>query len=121
MNPSETNATWQITHLPAPPARDYHDDPTTDRQLAWLADRMTAVESCLAQGTERMGTMQAELSANTDVTNEVRDILGAAKGFFRFCSAAGVVLKWVGGLAGAAMAIYTGWHMITHGGKPPGQ
>ena len=121
MNPSETNATWQITHLPAPPARDYHDDPTTDRQLAWLADRMTAVESCLAQGTERMGAMQTELTANTATTEEVRDILGAARGFFRFCSAAGTVLKWVGGISGAIAAIYTGWHMLTHGGSPPGK
>lgn len=117
---TDSGATWQITHLPAPPAREYHDDPATDRQLAWLADRVTAMESCLAQGTERMGAMQTELTTNTATTEEVRDILGAARGFFRFCSAAGVVLKWIGGLAGAAAAIYTGWHMIMHGGKPPG-
>lgn len=82
---------------------------------------MTAVESCLAQGTERMGAMQTELTANTTTTEEVRDILGAAKGFFRFCSAAGTVLKWVGGISGAIAAIYTGWYMLTHGGNPPGK
>lgn len=115
-DPSET----RVNILPAPPPRDYHPDPQTDRQMAWFADRLTAVEACLAQGTERMGAMQHELTANTATTEEVRDILGAAKGFFRFASAAGTVLKWVGGIAGAIAAIYTGWHMLMHGGKPPG-
>lgn len=113
-------AVWHLTHLPAPPARDFHPDPETNRQMKWFADRLTAVEACLAQGTESMIGMQTELTANTATTEEVRDILGAAKGFFRFCSAAGTVLKWVGGISGAIVAVYTGWHMLMHGGKPPG-
>lgn len=116
----EKPAVWHLTHLPPPPTRDFHPDPQTNLQMAWLADRMTAVEACLAQGTESMISMQTELSANTATTMEVRNILGAAKGFFKFCSAFGVLLKWVGGLAGAAAAIYTVGYMLTHGGKPPG-
>ena len=48
------------------------------------------------------------------------DLFGSRLDYRAYESAAGVVLKWVGGLAGAAAAIYTGWHMLTHGGKPPG-
>lgn len=111
---------WHLTVLPPPPERHFHPDPATDMQLKYLSDRVTAIEACLSQGTERMGAMQTELTANTATTTEVRDILGAARGFFKFCSSAGTVIKWVGGLAGAATAIYVALYTVLHGGQPPG-
>lgn len=114
-------APWHITHLPAPPAAQYHPDPATDRQMQYLADRMAAVEACLGEGTRRMDSMQKELSDNTAITTEVREILGTAKGAFRFFSAVGTVIKWLGGIATAVGTIYALIYMATHGGRMPGE
>lgn len=113
-------AIWHMTHLPAPPAPDLHHDPRTDQQLKYLADRLTAVEACLSVGTDRMDSMHAELAANTAVTQEVRGILTAAKGAFTVLGWLGLVIKWVGGIATAAIGIYTIIYMATHNGRLPG-
>lgn len=114
------NAHTGLAALRQPPADDLHADPVTARQMRYLADRITDMEMQLGAGSERMAAIERDLKANTETTMEVRDILGTAKGAFKFFGALGVVLKWLGGLAGAAVAIYTVVHMATHGGKPPG-
>ena len=120
MDEQHTPTVWHMTHLPAPPAPDLHPDPRTDMQLKYLADRLTAVEACLSVGTDRMVSINAELAANTAVTNDVRAILAAAKGAFTVLGWLGVVIKWVGGIATAVAAIYTIFYMATHNGRLPG-
>lgn len=102
------------------PGQDLNADPVTARQMRYLADRITDMESQLEAGAERMTAIERDLKTNTETTMEVRDILGAAKGAFKFFNGLGLVLKWLGGLAGAAVALYTLWHMVRNGGKPPG-
>ena len=104
-------------------------DAVLGAQAGGMADRAAqapntvATRFGLASGTKTFtATLILSLIGDRALSlkTPVRDILGAAKGFFRFASAAGTVLKWVGGIAGAIAAIYTGWHMLMHGGKPPG-
>lgn len=101
-------------------APELHPDPVTSRQMNYLADCITQLQAQVAEGADRMAAVERELRTNTETTLEVRDILGAAKGAFKFFNGLGLVLKWVGGLATAAVAVYTLWHMANHGGKPPG-
>lgn len=89
-------------------------------QQAEVAVAMRAVEECLRKGESRMGTMETELTTNSKVTVEVRDILSTAKGAFKFFGILGLVIKWVGGIAAACTSLYVLFYMATHGGKPPG-
>lgn len=82
-------------------------------------DRLAAIEARLAQGGDRMDTIEKQLEANTAVTIEVRDILDAIKGGFKFLGWLAIAAKWLGMLAGAAASIYALWYSITHGGRPP--
>jgi len=67
------------------------------------------VDARLARGDERMGAIETELRANTEITSQVRDLLEVARGGLRALGWLGVGAKWVAGLAGAAVAI---WHAI---------
>lgn len=120
MHPDTAHHELAALRRQADDPEDLHKDPITARQLKYLADRITDMEAQLGAGANRMTAMERDLKANTETTMEVRDILGAAKGAFRFFNLLGLGLKWLGGLAGAGVALYTVWHMVTHGGKPPG-
>lgn len=65
--------------------------------------------------TEHAG-IKKELAENTTVTTEVKDILTAARGAFKFFEVLGKVLKWLGIVAAAITAILGLSHMISHGG-----
>lgn len=69
---------------------------------------------------QRLDQLQADLQRNTAATEEVRDLLEAAKGAFRALNGIGIVVRWVGGIAGAGVAIWGAIYAITHGGRPPG-
>lgn len=83
---------------------------------AWMA----AIDERLANGDARMGKIEAELTRNTEATEEVRDLLAAAKGAFRVLGGIGAVARWVGGIAAAIVALWGLLYAITHGGRPPG-
>lgn len=81
---------------------------------------MRMIEGQLASGSERMARIEGKLDANTETTEQVRDLLDGAKAFFRFASGFGRFARWVGGVAGAAAAVWALAYAMTHGGKPPG-
>lgn len=81
--------------------------------------RLDAIENQLREGAQRMDGMQAELTKNTEVTTEVRDLLAAYKSGMRVLAGLGKVAVWVGKLAAAGAAISAFWYAITHGGQPP--
>ena len=58
----------------------------------------------------------AQVKASTD---EVYDILTAAKGAFRVLGWIGVAAKWIGIIAGAVTAAWILWYQIRHGGDLP--
>lgn len=94
-----------------------------DLQLEYLAKLIGNVEDRQTEAAGRMDTMQRELSTNTEVTTEVRELLAAAKSGLKVIGAIGTVGMWVlkavGALGAAAAAVYTIWHLIKNG-KPPG-
>ena len=81
---------------------------------------MQRIEAELAQQTAQLQRLQQDMQRNTEATEEVRDLLAAAKGAFRALNAIGIVVRWVGGIAGAGVAIWGAVYAITHGGRPPG-
>lgn len=82
-------------------------------------DRLAAIEASLRDGSVRMDSMQAELSANTAITVQVRDLLQALRGGLRVLGWLGVAAKWTGGIAAAATAVWALIHAALHSGRPP--
>lgn len=90
------------------------------RQIADVTVALQDLRACIQLGTTKMAAVEHELTENSSTTREVRDILGAAKGFFRLAGWVGNAVRWGGYIATAVVAIYGGWYVITHGGRPPG-
>lgn len=58
----------------------------------------------------RVGRLEAAVEENTELTRDIKDALGGLR-------VLGVVMKWVAGVVGGGIAIFSAW---THmgGGKP---
>ena len=96
--------------------------------------QITAITERLAAGSLRMGELSARLGENTaatiatstavqridSATVDIRELLETGKALFKFASGFGRFARWVGGLAGAAAAVWALIYAATHGGKPPG-
>lgn len=82
-------------------------------------DRLAAIEARLLEGSARMDRMQAELSANTAITVQVRDLLQTLRGGLRLLGWLGVAAKWIGGIAAAVTAVWALIHAAIHSGRPP--
>lgn len=91
-----------------------------EQRLDRGSERMARIEAELAQQTEQLKQLQQDMQRNTQATEEVRDLLSAAKGAFRALDGIGIVVRWIGGIAGACVAIWGAIYAITHGGRPPG-
>lgn len=81
-------------------------------------DRIAAIEAQLVDGSKRMDRMQEELTSNTEVTREIRDILAMGRTGLKVLGGLGTFAKWLGGIAGACAAIWSFFYMLTHGGPP---
>ena len=79
---------------------------------------MRDVKDCLRKGDSRMGAMESELTNNSKVTVEVRDILSAAKGAFKVFGWLGGAVKWTAAVGGSLTALYVAAYTATHG-RPP--
>ena len=84
------------------------------------SERMKRIEAELTRQTAQLQQLQQDMQRNTEATEEVRDLLAAAKGAFRALNAIGIVVRWIGSLAAAGVAIWGAIYAITHGGRPPG-
>ena len=91
-------------------------EPTPHPFDTWMA----AAEERLKAGDERMTAFEQKLDKNTSITQEVYELLLTAKGAFKFFSAMGTVVGWMGKLAAAGIAIWGAFYALTHGGRPPG-
>ena len=96
-----------------------HFTPTTEERLAAIEDRLDT-------GSRRMELIENELRENTAdgrtnnaMTAELLDLFQTAKGGFKVLGGLGVIFKWLGTIAAAAVAIYTALYAITHGGITP--
>jgi hypothetical protein len=62
-------------------------------------ERIAALEA-------RLSAIEGKLEENTQLTKDVRDILGT----FRIV---GIAAKWIGAIGAAGLAIYHGWLFVT--------
>ncbi|MEY2894059.1 MAG: hypothetical protein RJA98_3967 [Pseudomonadota bacterium] len=91
-----------------------------------VLDRLAAIERRLDAGSKRMDRQDemrreqaANLKQNTSMTAELLGLFQTAKGGLKFLEVLGVVGKWLGGLAAAAVAVYSAYHVMRYG-RPPG-
>lgn len=89
-----------------------------DAALEYLAGCIERIDQRLDNGSARMDLMQGELTRNTEVTTEVRDVLNMAKAGLRVLGGIGTAARWLGGIAAAAAAIWALWQAIRHGTPP---
>lgn len=89
-------------------------------QIFRVNAQMDRMEVDIHRLAGQLAALQDDLRDNSATTAEIRDLLDAARGAFRFLNGVGVVVRWVGGIAGAGLAIWGAVYAITHGGRPPG-
>ena len=66
-----------------------------------------------------MGLLEEQVRENTALTQEVLDVLRAARVGLKVLGGIGIAVKWIGTLAAAGLAIWTFLYAITHGGATP--
>jgi hypothetical protein len=91
--------------------------------LEYLANCISRIDERLDKGSDRMDEMQRELSANTTVTTEVRDLLEMGRAGIKvlaFIGKAGMALaRFFAFLGPAAGFLYLAYYALTHGGQLP--
>lgn len=103
----------------------------------WHDSRFASIEAQLAAGTQRMDglqsgqeamqatqqRMQEELTKNTVITTEIRELLDMAKSGLKVIGGIGNVVAWVvkksAYLAGIGLALWSAYYTITHNGQLP--
>lgn len=78
--------------------------------------QLEAIHQRLERGDKRMASIEAEVSKNTAITAEIKEILDAARLGFKVLGGLGVALKWA---AGIAAALGTLWAIFHNGGPKP--
>lgn len=68
---------------------------------------------------KRLLAVELDVKTNTALTQEIRDVIVAAKVGFKVLGGIGIAVKWAGMIAAGAVAIYTAFYTLTHGGIPP--
>ena len=90
-----------------------------DRQLEYLATVVTKIEERLESGSKRMDTFEKSMQVNNEMTGEIHAMFSAGKGGLKVLGWLGSIVKWLGMIAMAALAIYTAFYALLHGGAPP--
>ncbi len=94
-------------------------DDMLKRALAPLNARLDRGAEKMEGLTEGVSKLGDELKRNTGTTEEVRELLDLGKGGLRVLGALGAAFKWIGGLAGAGLAIYALIHALKTGTPVP--
>jgi hypothetical protein len=109
----------------APPA--HAAEPRADAQMrvlhAHIRRTIEQTDELIRRANHRdteLHELRSQLKRNTEITEEVRELLGAFKGALRVMGWLSRCAKWGGALAAAGTAIYTALYMATHGGRLPG-
>lgn len=88
-------------------------------QLAEIAQSLEQINGRFVRDSDRMDTMQRELSENTAVTTDVRDVLDAGRSGLKVLGWLGQAAKWLGVLAASALSVWGLWAAIKSGGPKP--
>lgn len=83
---------------------------------------LSEINARLDAGDRRMGAIEASLKentrltvTNTEITMEIRELMELGKAGFRLLGWAGVAVKWLGVIAGGAVAVWTAYQAFRHG------
>jgi hypothetical protein len=94
-----------------------------EQRLADIDKRLDRGAARIAELQMSVAELQREMRENTAITTEVRDLLQLARAGLRLLGIVGNVVRWVGMVAGGAIAIwgacYAVWYAVTHGGHLP--
>ena len=93
-------------------------------------DRLAAIEARLERGSERMDDLTNDVLENTRVTQEVRQLTQEIRDLFEMGKTGMRVLnwigravtrlvRWIGWMAAAGVAIWAAIYALFHGGRPP--
>lgn len=92
------------------------EEDTTPGKLDALARRVTRLEETAqridarwGENAERIARIEKAVAENTDLTRDIRDVVVAGK-------VGGRLIKWAGGIAAGAAAMWAAWTQIG-GGK----
>ena len=98
----------------------------SEQQERYIAQQFGAIEDRLSEGDVRMtalerqvADMRGELARNSEITQDIRDILSAGRLGLRVLGGLGSAVKWAGMLAGGVMAVWGAWQAVMHGGSWP--
>jgi hypothetical protein len=83
------------------------------------SERLQEIEERLDRGAATMREFRTELAANTETTNEVRELLEAGKNGLKVLGWIGVGAKWIGGMSAALVAVWSLIYAATHNGQLP--
>jgi hypothetical protein len=78
-----------------------------------------SIEDRLAEAEKQLSAMREELRDNSEITQDIREILVAAKVGLRVLGGLGQLVKWLGIVAGGVAAVYGAWQAITKGLQLP--
>lgn len=93
-------------------------------QVEQQAEDIESINLRLRIGDDRMNNMETLIKENTTITQgnqdtlkEIKEILDLGKSFFKILNYLGIAIKWIAGLATAAVALVAALHNL----PPPGK
>lgn len=112
---------------PAAPHRRQQDDQVNDlERRADIFDDIVQEHDTAIQAqhravdllTQQMVQLRMDLERNTEVTEEIRDMVRAARAGFKVLGWLGTALKWTATAGAAIVTLYGAWHALRHGDLP---
>jgi chromosome segregation ATPase len=105
-------------HPPATAADDLRER-YIGMQFHSIEERLAEAERRMSDVEKQLAAMREELRDNSEITQDIREILIAARVGLRVLGGLGQVVKWIGIVAGGLAAIYGAWQAITKGLQLP--
>ena len=85
------------------------------QQFQSIEERMAAGDKRMAEIEKQLNAMREELHDNSEITQEIREILIAARWGLRALGGLGQAVKWVGVVAGGVAAVYGAYQALKQG------
>jgi hypothetical protein len=86
---------------------------------ASVEDQIAAINERLDAGSKRMKGIEEALTTNTEITQDIHDVIVAARVGFRVLGGLGQAVKWVGMVATGALGLWAFLVALKQGGPGP--
>lgn len=91
----------------------------TDAPAPSVEDQIAAINQRLDAGSTRMASIEAALATNTEITQDIHDVIVAARVGFRVLGGLGQAVKWLGMVATGALGLWAFLLALKQGGPGP--